>query len=229
MPKTLAEINARVLAFLFDDAGVVWTAASGVVTECIRLALHEYTNAAPLGMETVLTTPDAGREIALDGLDGLVGVHDVWWPYSTTASEEWPPNRVEGWRLFWDDARPVLVLSEGEGDQPAKSDGVRIWYTKMHTVSGLDSAAVTSVPDAHASILVMGAAGFACFARAQELAETATQASVATPNYAAMASRYLKQFRVLLNGLRIGGAAGSAGGEPWGAGWALDKYDARGE
>ena len=225
MSLTLAQFEARVLALLMDDAAAIFVTA--VTTEAVRLALHEYSEAVPLAMETVLTLPGTGHEIALSGVTGLLGVVDVWWPYDSVAtSETWPPNRVEGWSLWWDDAQPVLYLNADNQGQPQIADELRLWYTKLHTIQNLDSAAATTVAVAHESLLVLGAAGFACLARVVDLSESAA-ATIAMINLGALGEAYLKQFRARLKNLRSGNAAGSARGQrPFGgAGWTMDQWD----
>ena len=226
MSLTLAQFQARVLALLMDDAAAIFVTA--VTTEAVRLALHEYSEAVPLASETVLTLPGTGHEIALSGVTGLLGVVDVWWPYDSVAtSETWPPNRVEGWSLWWDDALPVLYLNADNQGQPQIADELRLWYTKLHTIQNLDSAAATTVAVAHESLLVLGAAGFACLARAVDLAETAVQQTVATPNLGVLGKMYLEQFRARLKNLRSGNVTGSARSQrPFGgAGWTMDQWD----
>lgn len=108
MTRTLAQFQSRLAAFLMDEANAVWPTTS--LDESLRQALNEYSEANPLSMESVLTVPAAGREIALDGLSGLQQVTEIWWPYDSAASAQgWPPNRPRGWRLWWDDARAVLL------------------------------------------------------------------------------------------------------------------------
>ena len=226
MGLTLAQFEARVLALLFDSSAALYVTA--VTTEAVRLALHEYAEAAPLAAEIVLTLPGTGHEIALSAVTGLLGVVDVWWPYDSAAtSETWPPNRVEGWTLWWDDAQPVLFLNADNQGQPQIDDELRLWYTKPHTIQNLDSAAVTTVPTEHESLLVLGAAGFACLARAVDLSETAGQQTIATPNLGALGGMYLKQFRARLKSLRLGQVTGSARRQrPFGgAGWVMDQWD----
>ncbi len=125
----------------------------------------------PLELETVLILPGDGREIALNTLTGLSKVTNVWWPYDST-TEVWPPNRVRGFRVYWDDARPVLFLDRFDGDQPQTDDELRIWYTGMQTIQDLDSATTTTIPDEHYSLLCTGAAGHAAMSRAVDLIET---------------------------------------------------------
>src|SRR5262245_45949734 len=109
MPSTLAQMEAKVSALLMDPTNTAFTTA--VVDGALRLALDEYSRVAPRAMETVIVLPGDGREIALSGITDLIQVTEVWWPYDSSASTEtWPPNRVQGFRLWWDDASPVLFL-----------------------------------------------------------------------------------------------------------------------
>jgi hypothetical protein len=89
----------------------------------------------------------------------------------------------------------------------------------------LDAGDATTIPDGHASLLVMGAAGFACFARSQDLAETTGQQAIATPNLAALASRYLKEFRKRLSYLSLRSQPAGPSAEAAPVGFALDKWD----
>lgn len=228
MALTLAQYKTRVLSFLMDSGIAIWTVASDVTAECLRSALDEYSGANPLAAETVLTLPGAGREIALASIAGLQSVHDVWWPYDSLDPDVWPPVRVRGFRLWWDDAQPVLFLDTEDGDQPQADDEVRVFYSKPHTIQDLDAAAVTTIPTDHESLLVLGASGFACFARSMDLAETTGVSAVSTPNYAALGSRYLKEFRKRLDFLRVSNSnPAGVSGAAFGAGWPLDEWDGK--
>ena len=219
--STLAQLIDRVQAALADD-GTVFTDAD--CTEALRTALHEYSQASPQHRETVITAPAAGREIALDSLAGLLAVTAVWWPYdSAGAAEAWPPNRVTRISIYWDDARPVLLLGSDDGAQPQAADELRIWYTIPHAIQDLDDGAATTVPAPDESLLVLGATGFALLSRSAALAESTTSGAVATPNYAASGFRYLRQFRIELNQRRHDAAASR--GEPWAGGWMLDRWE----
>jgi hypothetical protein len=225
MTLTLAQFEARLAAFLMDEVGAVWPATA--LDESLRQSLEEYSQANPLSLETALTTPAAGREIALNGLggiDGLQQVTDVWWPYdSDAAAQGWPPNRPRGWRLWWDDAQPVLIFDAGSGAEPQAGDEVRVWYTAAQRIQGLDGADATTVSAEHQSLVVLGAAAYACWSRSVDQAETAATAAVSTPNYAALALRFLKLFRARLQEIRTG--QGQVRGAPFGPGWRLDRWD----
>jgi hypothetical protein len=224
MGLTLAQYEARVAVFLMDTGNTIWPTAT--LDECIRLALHEYSEANPLGVETVITLPGDGREVALNALPGLTAVTDVWWPYDSAATTEtWPPNRVRGFRMYWDDDQPVLYLETEDDTQPQQDDELRLWYVKQRTIQNLDSASATTIQVDHESWIVMGAAGQAAFARATDLAETAGVSAVSTPNLAALGSRWLRTFRANVASLRGQRNPGGPGGPVFGAGWRLDKWD----
>lgn len=224
MALTLAQYEARVAQFLMDASNTIWPTAT--LDECIRLALHEYSDANPLGVETVITLPGDSREVALNALTGLVGVGDVWWPYDSDATTEtWPPNRVRGFRLYWDDDSAVLYLETQDDTQPQQNDELRIWYAKQRTIQNLDSASTTTIQAEHESWIVMGAAGYAAFARATDLAETAGVSAVSTPNLAALGSRWLRTFRANVASLRGQRNPGGPSGPVFGSGWRLDKWD----
>src|SRR4051812_26996908 len=103
MPSTLSQLESRLSARLGDPTNAVYSTAT--LDEALRSALAEYNAVLPLTAETVITLPGDGREIALSGLSGLLGVSAVWWPYTSTGSEAWPPADAPGFRLWWDDAQ----------------------------------------------------------------------------------------------------------------------------
>ncbi len=229
MPSTLAQLEARVDALLYDATFTVFTTAT--IDEALRQALERYNDAAPLSAETVITVPSAGHEIALDSINNLLQVTDVWFPYDSDAAEVFPPQRPRGFRLWWDDGAPVLFLTPNPstgagGAQPQANDELRIFYTKPHTIQNLDAGDVTTLPAPHESLIVRGAAGFACLARSVNLNETASNMAVSTPNYAALAEIYLNDisagFLTILDQLR---AQSNVRGEPFGAGWTMDKWE----
>ena len=217
---TLVQFEARIAAMLIDPAYSVFTAAT--IDAGLRLALSDYTARIPLTKETVITCPGAGREIALSDLTDLIDAVDVWYPYDSTADEVWPPSRVTGFTVYWDDARPVLFLSAPEQDQPQTDDEIRLWYTTPHTVQNLDSAAVTTIPAQHESLVVTGAGGYACFLIATQAARTITVNRFEAPNYMEMSQRLLEKFHADFNRLAHTSQNQS---NPQVAFWTLDKYD----
>lgn len=227
MPSTLAQLEARISALLYDAANSAFSVAT--IDEALKQARDLYTDAAPCPMETLITLPGDGREIALSGISGLIDVTRVVWPYDSTAAEEFPNQEPRGFRLWWDDTSPVLFLNDKIGDQPQEDDELRIWYTIAHTIQNLDSASTTTIPAHHESHLCRGAAGFAALTRAVDLNETAANMAVSTPNYASVAQMYLNDpyigFLPFLDTLRVKSQVEADPFRP--AGWRMDKWDRR--
>jgi len=221
MDKALADIRDRVEAFLMDSGNAIWDTAT--IDEGITQVLDEYSAVFPLSLETVITLPGDGREIALNALTGLIEVTQVWWPYDSDASSEtWPPNKVRGWRLWWDDATAVLFVDIIDGSQPQTDDEMRIWYVYPQTIQDLDSADSTTVQDAHISKMVEGAAAKAAMARAVDLVETADTDIYSVQVLATWGKHHKGKWDRFLETLR---KRGNRFGPAWGDGWALDKWD----
>jgi hypothetical protein len=219
--STLAEIRSRVEEMLMDVGGAIF--AEGTIDEAINQALDQYNGVNPLYMETVIELPGDGREIALNGVAGLVGVLDVWWPYDSGASvETWPPNKVRGYRLWWDDNQPVLFLEIRPGGQPKAGDELRLWYSKRQTIQNLDSAATTTLLGDHESVIVLGAAGHAAMSRTADLIETANTDLYQVGLLGTWGQRKIREF---LGRLKVIRQAGARSGPSWRTGWALDKWD----
>ena len=214
--STLSDFRTNILAFLQDSSNIAWT--NDEIDAALRQAIREYSQDYPCMTETVITCLADGREIALNELDGLIGVADVWWPYdSDAASETWPPNRVKGWRLIWDNAEPVLFLSSKDSSQPQQNDEIRIWYFKAHTITNLDSESLTTIPHQHERLVCLGAAGFAAASGAIDRAEVIDPDILRKWGY-----NRLSEFRRDLEGLRASATRNE--GEPYGDGWKLDKW-----
>lgn len=219
----LATIRDRVEVMLQDTGNAIWDAA--VIDEGINQALDQYSLVKPLHMETVITLPGDGHEIALSGIADLIGVLNVWWPYDSAATAEtWPPNRVRGFRLWWDDAQAVLFLEIDDGAQPKLDDEVRVWYTKRQTIENFGTGDITSIQGEHESLIILGAAGHAAMSRTVDLIETAGTDLYQVGILGTWGQRKIREFETQIKALQRYEAWR---GPSWGAGWALDKYDVR--
>ena len=219
--SVLADIRDRVELVLQDTGNAIWDADT--IDEALRHALDQYNGTNPLHMESVITLPGDGREIALSGITGLMDVLDVWWPYDSDATAEtWPPNRVAGWRLWWDDAQPLLFLEIDAGDQPKTDDEIRVWYSKRQTIENLDSGSITSLRGDHESLVIMGAAGHAAMSRTIDLVETGGTDLYQVSILGTWGSRKIREYMQALRKLE---KVHARRGRSWGAGWSLDKWD----
>jgi hypothetical protein len=155
MAETLTTLRDRVEVLLGDTTNAKWDADT--LDECIDQALQAYAERMPNRAITTLTLSEAGREIDISSLS-YRHIERVWWDYDST-----DPRHPPRWRDFEVWAGDILYINED--DEPAASDVVRIWYTTDHTLNGLNSATVTTFPDDHAAVIILGAAAFAARTR----------------------------------------------------------------
>lgn len=95
----------------------------------------------------------------------------------------------------------------------------------VQTISGLDGAAVTSVPALHESVLVIGAAGYAVVSRAIRRAESYQAHQELPKPVLTWGQARLDQFSRLLEQIRLGTFRVSTV-TPWVAtGWKMDDWD----
>jgi hypothetical protein len=186
---TLTTLRDRVESLLLDVSNVTW--ATGILDEGIRIALEEYSRARPLAAVGTVTPTAATREVSVSSLTGLINIERVWFPY-TAATPEYPPTWVD-WATFWNAGSPTLFLKVAAA--PDGVDVARVFYAKLHTLNGLDSAVATTYSAADDGLLVLGAAGFACLSRAADAVETQPAALFGTRNYEDVGKRLLEQFR----------------------------------
>jgi len=162
---TLANLRDRVEESLMDSGNTIWSTTT--LDEAIRHALDEYfavlplRGASSLALTAVLSAN--GREIDISGISGLVDVIDVWGPY--VAADDKPKVRKFD---FWLDQQ-IVYVSDGEALETTET--ARIFYTKQHTLNGLDGASATTFRLGDDSLIVLGATGYACFSRATDLIE----------------------------------------------------------
>lgn len=215
----LATLRGRVEVKIWDETNDVWS--DDVIDAAIWEALDEYSQALPLAAEEVLTLAASGRTIDVSSLTGLLSVMRVYWPYDSS-EEIWPPNLVRGFRLDWVAGDPYLVLTAYDGSEPQTGDEVKVWYTSRQTIEDLDSATETTVPAVHESLLVMGAAGHAVQGRSLDLLRISEVDADLVSKYEKWAEGRLSEFRASLELLKN---AAARGGESWGTGWGLDKWE----
>ena len=128
---------------------------------------------------------------------------------------------MRGFRVWWDDAQPVLFLENVDSLEPQAGDELRLWYTRPHTLQDLDGGALTTLPAHHESALVTGAAGYAALSENIDQIGALHLDPTETADLGRWASARLQEFHAFLGTLR---AATPVSGPAFGAGWQLDRY-----
>jgi hypothetical protein len=126
-------------------------------------------------------------------LTGLLDAQRVWLPY-TAASPERPPN----WRRFehWRDPQKLFFIDD---DEPQSGQVCRVFYTKLQSLNGLDSATTTTFPADDDSVLAIGGAGYAASSRSVDTMEKVTLDRLTSQQLRAWGLGKLQEFRTALN------------------------------
>lgn len=183
---TLSSLQTRAGVFLRDTGATVFTAAQ--IEAAARIALDEYSATLPRTQITVVTGT-SGREIDLTAVSAIT-VLAIWAPYVDDGSS--PLRRKFE---FWSDLGVAVLIGS---NTLVSTDTARVFYTTHHTLNGLDSATVTTIPTLDNSLLLTGTIGHALNSRAIALAEMATVQADAASQLRALADNYLNRFRVAL-------------------------------
>jgi hypothetical protein len=184
---TLTTLRDRVELMLADSGNAIWS--TGDIDEGIRQALHEYSKTRPLRAVSTLTLSADGREIDASTLTGILSVSEIWCDY-TASDPEFPANRRS--YAYWPDEQTIYVTDDYE---PASGDVMRVFYTKLQTLSGLDSATATTILLDDETLVATGAAGYAATSRAVDLAEQVTLDRLTAQQVRAWGLAKLQEFR----------------------------------
>ena len=162
MALTYTTLQTRVATALWDASSALFT--STYIQDGIKSALDHYSKRRPLQAITTLTAVDA-REQSTASITGLIDIVQVWSPY-TAASPEDPPL-IRPFQ-YWQDSK---ILYFEYPYRPGAGDICRIFYQKLHTINGLNSETVTTIPLDDESPFVLGCAGYAVQYRARATTE----------------------------------------------------------
>lgn len=186
---TLSALRDRVEQILLDTGNSIW--ATGAIDAAVRLALFEYSEVRPYLTKSTLALTSAistnGREIDISSLSDLVAVVDVWAPYATSDDK-----RLSRRFVHWPDDEEVDII---DGLALSTLESARVFYSKNHTLNGLDSEVATTFRVGDENIIALGAAGYACLSRAVDLAEQVTIDRETVDKVRELAGAYLDEFR----------------------------------
>ncbi len=194
---TLTTFRARLRVLLDDVGGTRWS--DDELAESVRHALEEYSRAGllpgavvrPLRAIGTVTPAADNREVSLSTLTGCIAVERVWFPYNSTDPTA-PPQWVEF--EVWDNGG-ALTLFLDILDVPDGVDVARVFYLKVHTLNGLDSATATTFEAIDDSLLVKGAAYYATVLRSQALVPSDSGDAKATDRLKMLADEWRDDWR----------------------------------
>jgi hypothetical protein len=179
----LTDYRTQVLSLVGDPLVTRFT--NDQVDEALRLALLEYSTVYPQLLNSIFTVSTAGKDQVMTGVQNLKNVLRVQFPYEDDDSLYFAATY-----FYYSQGSPALYFASQ--NYPQVGDQFKVYYSANHTIQNLDAAAATTLPNAHDSILVEGAAGFASQIRAAQMAESFASS---TDALIAQAAYYLSNFR----------------------------------
>ncbi len=216
---TLATLRGRVRAALMDASSAIW--ADSDLEAAIGEALRQLSAASPASYTAALTLTADGVELSLEALSDLIGVSEVWYPYTAAAAGVGEVFGVCPFRFFWEGETPTLRLAPEDGKIPRAGEGLRLFYTGMLKLDGLEGATLTTLPARDEALVALGAAGQAALSRALDLMETPSQDLYAVALLAVWGRSRLKEFNAGLEARRAASARRGAG-VSLGRGWEVE-------
>jgi hypothetical protein len=210
----LETLRDRIEALLTDASNVEWS--TGELDNALRLALYELSSVLPVRASATIDAVADTWEYSVASISGLVAVVEVWYPYLSTIRSLRQPHPVR-FRMVSDG----VLLLEGV-ESPDSSYDLRVFYDKVQTLTGLDSASATTLGDAEKAALVIGAAGYAAIGKARDVTNEVT-IGVGVP---AVLEKWGKSRLTEFEERIVALAAAANAGEDSRVGWgAVDKWD----
>jgi hypothetical protein len=211
----LETLKSRV-RLLLDDAGAV-RFSEDLLESAARLALHGLDEKLPLALTTTLEVSTAGRDQSLSGIEGCLYLVSLG--ILTPSAETEEEIKIEYSYVL---QSGTLSIHFSGIRVPQNGETLRIRYAAQNTLSGLDEATTTSLPDSAAVALEFGCAGYACLLRASALSEAYGARPGESARMVDQSRLWFEQFNLAMNSLRNSMEYGYPDG------FVLDQWDRKG-
>jgi hypothetical protein len=163
--QTIESIKNRVRQILDDAAGARFS--DTLLENAIRQALARLDERLPLLRTLDQQISTAGRDVTLTGMDHPLYLIEV--TIVPTSAGGCVQALKTGYSYTLQGAAGSLHFNDATFLNAGET--LRVTYAAQNTLSGLDDATTTAVPEAAATALETGSASFACLLRAANLAE----------------------------------------------------------
>jgi hypothetical protein len=150
MAFTLAQLRDFIETDLKDSANA--TFSTDEIDRAVALALADFNDVYPDEAITTVAAVDDQHEYDISTITGLVSIVKVVYPY-LASDPDYPMAEVVP-EVFAD-----TLIMPGTCSMDA-TYSIRIFYTKHHTINGLESETSTTIPDELRDILALGATAY---------------------------------------------------------------------
>lgn len=193
---TLTALKTRVLQVLEDPSAKRYD--DNTLEESVRQALGQLEQRLPNLVSATFSIISTGRDQPLTELNDCMYLVSVCLNPSDVRRELEPES---GFSYQFQEGVPVLHFSGRSF--PKSGDALLVTYAARHSLSGLDGAEKTTIPDPCVNALVNGAAGQACLLRAGLLAEAYGTRPAETARLLELSRIYTDRFEQNLAQLKI--------------------------
>ena len=191
MSDTLATLIDKVQIILGDSAGTYFSDTTR--TAAIRQALSEWNMQAPIYKEITITPDDNTTYeyelTAESGAGDACEIIDVLIRHSSDTNVEAVSVDFEQYVKNASDVPHFRLRTPA-----TTSDRIVVRFTEYHTINGLDSETVSTLPARHDQAIVDGGAFFAIMIRAASRVETINLSPDQTDNYRELANGFGAMF-----------------------------------
>ncbi len=182
--SNLANFRTKLLALLDDPSKTKYTDAQ--IDQSIRQALTEYNRLAPFESSAAVAATGE-KQIPLDTLNALfiTAVHFPGTAGDPSLKDSIPFNAFQKENIWILETRDLIPAAQT----------LTVFFAAPNTVTDLDSATETTIPDADVDIFSIGAAGFAALARAHSRTESINLAPEVSQQLQKLGESYLTMFK----------------------------------
>ena len=195
MAFTLATLRDEIEKDLKDSGNASFSADE--IDRAVALALRDFNRTSPAEVVGTISAVDDQYEYSLSTLTGLLTITRVIYPYDDSDTD-YPMIEVTP-----DVYADVLTMPAHLSMDDAYK--IRVFYTKPHTVNGLESETSTTIDDADRDLLALGAVAYAAKMYARYSVNRINRSSWTQRQWQEYSAWSMDQFRDGLHGMRLRG------------------------
>ena len=193
MAFTLATLRDEIEKDLKDSANASFSADE--IDRAVALALRTFNSVEPGQTIGTISAVDDQHEYALSSLTGLLTITRIIYPYDDS-DPDYPMVEVTP-DIF---AGKLIMPAHLSMDDSYK---IRVFYTKAHTINGLESETTTTIDDSDRDLLALGAIAYAAKMYARYSVNRINRSSWTQRQWTDYSALSMDQFRDGLNTMRL--------------------------
>jgi hypothetical protein len=198
----LTDLRAHARALIGDVSGSSWD--NTVLDNCLRASLGRYAAAVEnLATRCIQLVGSGLFGLSLENWGSAPALQEVaylHWPAESTVAATTGENKLIDWwyyKTYTGTTEKILFDCQVEGaTMPAANEYILVSGVVRSLLEGLDSAAVSSVPDTHFHILTLGAAAYALRSKEGQINVASSASTYATAYHVGLLAEMANDFNL---------------------------------